>query len=795
MAIAGKLHGITAVSFCRIQALQDSCLSTADRPRTHADEPRRSGRSTKGQHTKAFEEEAAASTKQRKGSKSQSKSVKSNESAEPSGAETDDDENIRCVCGHYDPDEEGRDMICCDNCGVWQHNDCMQLGSDVPDQYFCEQCQPDQHKALLAQIAKGEKPWEEVEKKRLAAEEEKKKKKKGGKKGRKGGARTSDVKSELGDEPTKAESPEGSPVDSKNGPRAGSQKRKLEEMEASGVSSYNSPLPLNSFLTSKQKSKVRKVSAQFEELKPDETLSGVRKNVAGALVSLFTDQAKLASSQRAFKITSGKTAQDIGNSLGGAVEHAMYQNLCGGAGDPNETYKSKVRTILYNVKQNTALRDRLLKGSLSPDEFSIMSTEDMASEELQQRDAEIKREAEKQHTLIQEDGPRIRRTHKGEEIVDNNDQDVGAESVFGAIPRRRESAIDENGPLSPAMTTPALAQTERENWSGSPDPDKPRFGSIDHHNNIIERGARGKIQADAEIDRLLKDEENESPPYSPKDFGADDMIWYGEVAMPSVTTFMAPAKHVAGADLSAIIPWTRLLPTKLEVDGRIDIGRAKDYICGLRFSQTTEVSVASITSPDSTSQRDGFNKLFDYFVQRKRYGVLRIPSELTLVRDLYLVPVEAGAKKHPDFLDLLDNNTVEEPTPSRLFLIVLIIKKSPSTHGTPMHQDMQSPMTAGPTPIVHTAQSPTQHGFQGNALSPSPAQQLGSVETSLIGPKAAEYVLGNSVNAPSIQQLLPKMASANVAEFRIISDILLQVPAARESVEILMAALQERTQK
>lgn len=82
-------------------------------------------------------------------------------------------------------------MICCDKCEVWQHNSCMGLAEDYEaDTYFCEQCKPSDHKDLLAAMARGEKPWEEV----LRKFEEKSRKK--GKKGRKSGAgRTSEVAS------------------------------------------------------------------------------------------------------------------------------------------------------------------------------------------------------------------------------------------------------------------------------------------------------------------------------------------------------------------------------------------------------------------------------------------------------------------------------------------------------------------------------------------------------------------------------------------------------------------------
>ena len=74
--------------------------------------------------------------------------------------------------------------------------------NELPEQYFCEQCRPDLHQNLLAKIERGEKPWEELAKKRQQEEEERQaRKRKGGKKGRKSG-RVSEVKAESKPETT-----------------------------------------------------------------------------------------------------------------------------------------------------------------------------------------------------------------------------------------------------------------------------------------------------------------------------------------------------------------------------------------------------------------------------------------------------------------------------------------------------------------------------------------------------------------------------------------------------------------
>ncbi|KAI9268485.1 hypothetical protein EDC94DRAFT_600354 [Helicostylum pulchrum] len=51
----------------------------------------------------------------------------------------------RCVCG--ETHNLGL-MVQCDKCEVWQHCRCMGLEQpDIPDQYFCEQCKPENHKS------------------------------------------------------------------------------------------------------------------------------------------------------------------------------------------------------------------------------------------------------------------------------------------------------------------------------------------------------------------------------------------------------------------------------------------------------------------------------------------------------------------------------------------------------------------------------------------------------------------------------------------------------------------------
>ena len=128
------------------------------------------------------------------------KAAKTSAEPTPGPSEGEDEEEIiRCICGEYEEEEDvERDMICCDQCLAWQHNDCMGLTfakGQEPDQYFCERCRPENHKDLLERMERGERPWEEVaERRRKEAEEKKhsrrKKGKKGGRRGRPSEAKT-----------------------------------------------------------------------------------------------------------------------------------------------------------------------------------------------------------------------------------------------------------------------------------------------------------------------------------------------------------------------------------------------------------------------------------------------------------------------------------------------------------------------------------------------------------------------------------------------------------------------------
>jgi len=826
-------------------------------------------------------------------------------------------------------------MICCEKCEAWQHNECMEMSEnddELPDKYYCEQCHPKDHKELLAKIARGEKPWEERARQREEEEAQKKGRKKKGKKGGKK-ARPSEVQKEetqengatdtnmdttmdatmdAAPEPIEAKPPAEvlqTPTEVENNNKRKFPEEAVPEAQSPShaVSTRFNSTPSNVLIIKQEPPyKTRKTStpaAEKPSLAPPsrrkssapaankrdstgvqlqtelvENISDLqsddRKRVATAVVKLFVSQTNEAEKEGAFSLPAGQKVDAFGLRLGLAVEYAVYLNFWGQAGKPSQQYGDKFRAILHNVKANKELRNDLLSGSLSPNDFSKMSPADMASKELQEKKAEMMKEAEKQHVLIQEEGPRMRRTHKGEELIEDDSHMADtADSGFTApAVRKRLSEIDtmvkQGSPEAPTPQSPASVELPETFGAGSPTTNQPlsidtnapprasagpeRKSSNNFNIQDVWSGVKGPdpgarqvsrpsesaitpiqqtpgpgVQADAEIDQLLKDDEPEDEePYSPAEYTSEPgaAIWHGKMSMAGIASFNGIGKYVAGADLSSTLPWHTLVPAALTIEGRIDIDRASEYLCGLRWSSTTDVVVVSVTPSEDPENIAQFDKLFRYFTERKRYGVIG-KSAVPAVKDTYLVPLEAGMSKKADFVELLEYCIIEDPTPERMLLLTFVVKSnnSPSAQQTPRPLDASS--IASPIGQNHSANAMGSHpGFQNSptpgmppnappsahhhnhqnhaAYADSPNNQAqhaymppNQSPYPATGRVAARQVLGDWADAPVVSELLAEAPNSGVAEFEVIRGMFESVPATRNDLNLLKQMLEIRHQQ
>ena len=813
--------------------------------------------------------------KPRKGKDKTSAKTAAGDDGETEDEEGDEDGIIRCVCG-IENDDEGRMMICCDNCTAWQHNNCMgitEIHEQLPDQYLCEQCAPEEHQDLIAAMARGERPWEGRHNKA-----QKKAKKGKGTKGKGRQAKSASLaKPEESEDIDSRSATEAAPTPP---PVKGTMKRKraavddvlpedkvfnvvpniilklLIDYAQVGTSRRSSQAVKEEPTTSKKRKASAPTKATSEELatrnsSPRDPTAPVKdiselgddsrkKAVTELRKRLFVQIGDLVD-KGLYRMADDQSPGSLGDRYAILIEHALFAIHAGDPPDFVGKYRNQLLQIIFNVGKNETLLRRLLDSSLTPNDLATMSSDEMASEELQRKMAEMKKEAEKQSILVQEDGPRIRRTHKGEELVDDQSQQIASESLTSTAPVRQRDNIMPNidgggkdddmamSPMDPTSTSnfavpsvPAVPSNRRSSsnfdinnvWSSvqSPANDSPRqppSTSLNRAESSAPLPSTSQSQPDADIDRLLEDDQNEdddNEAYSPTDHAepiasASNYLWTGHVDMPSgnasVAAFDAVAHHVAGTDLAGRLPLSDIFPSHITLGGRIDSKRAGDYLSSLSAARSTDVSVHSIM-PASPGVGDvEFDKLFTYLSERSRYGVLVEKEQRENVRDVYIVPLDAGATEMPVFLQRLEYNVIEQPRSQRMLLVVFVLKwKSPppSVPETPSHGSN----------AVLPALSPVVGGAGGKVMSSSsvdhvPTRSPSSFGQTPINPYAqaqldldvdeARSILGTYYSSPVAQGILSQSGRMSPKLLRNLKRVFDEHPLALQDMDLFQEVI------
>ena len=840
---------------CGIQSFNANVFSPTD-------EPRRSVRATKGQHTKSLDQldQPAEPSKKRGGKKASAKKVSSQE---PSAEEEEEEDVIRCVCGATEQDDSaGEDWIACSDCEAWQHNVCMGITTDKDIlenmEYWCERCKPENHKELLDSMARGEKLWET----RLKAHDQAVLEAQKNKRGRKGkGKRVNEVRAETpqnGKSKTPDAQPEAKKEKKEPVSRAGSTKRKTRD------ESHDEALKVP---------KLRKVSSTNASPAPAE--ENVPKNLAQTISQLDSSRqgaAKLLnkSLQYSLKISlkngnfQGSEADVEPRALSFAlqIERAIHD-----VSISKSTYSTQAKKVVANLKTNQELCDRLLSKSLTPSVLAVMTEDEMASKELQRQTAEMKARADKQAIMItEEDGPRIRRTHKGDEVIEDEHYEAPTEEMpasrrrsmldpnhgMGARSRENSPGDDEHPELPmdiddyhPQDRTPSSAQRPQPISVDTQEPksaqrktsavdnfdinsvySKVQSPTVSQHSRKPSMAApppQANLVQDPDIDRLLDDgTEANSPPYEPPEHAEDpSIIWRGDMTMTSICHFSAAARHVAGADLSTVgTPWSNLLGDSLSVAGRIDPGKATEYLCSLRYSPKTDVTVVSLSASGGERAAGEFMKLFEYFRSKNRYGVVGNKT-LANVRDTYLIPVPAGKDNGPEFLSNLDNNMLPAERTEPMLIIAIVVRDpevqstvaqsydgsgSPSLPSNHSHRQLSlggqgpsmSPIVPQPPQGMFATQPPAHATPTAGVTSTQPPnseqerQQRQALQ--LRGEAVAREILGEFITAPTATFLMAQAYRMEPTEWRVIRQVFEEQELARVDLKTLSSLLEKKGQ-
>jgi len=548
----------------------------------------------------------------------------------------------------------------------------------------------------------------------------------------------------------------------------------------------------------------------MEELDPS------RKGFAQLLQKSIGPLVSSALAKGTYKLSTGDSAAIKSERLSLQIEEAISQTHA-----DKTAYQKQARTISSNLKTNPELVQNLLSRRLTPSALAVMTGDDLASSEQKREAAEMKARADKQAILINDDGPRMRRTHKGDELIEN-DAYIDTDTTISNV--RRRSTYDQEAAARSRDNSPGN-EVELPDGVGMQAPRPPKINTKQEptrkasetnfdiskvlstvqsptipqgvrraSSNVMPRQGAG---VDADVDRMLQDE-NDSPPYSPAEYPTDpDVVWKGTVVMDSVSKYSAVAKHVAGADLSKTMPWNDLLPKELKIAGRISVDHANEYLCSLRYSPQTDVVVVEI-SPFGEATAQDVKNLYDYFTSKSRYGVLTSKG-LGNVRDTYLIPLEPSPAPLPDFITNLEGHRIPENRPEPSILVALVIRNdyiAPQQPGQDVPLDQQAPQLVTPhqrqMSVVNPGPAMSPLNAQGAFAAPTQAQAQEVPMTQQQGEAVGIAILGDRAADPTIGFLMPQAANMRVIEWHIIKEILDTDKKARVDLQHLSMSIETR---
>ncbi|QLL30619.1 hypothetical protein HG536_0A04370 [Torulaspora globosa] len=404
-----------------------------------------SSRSTKGQnkHLQAMMEQEPGSyyKSRRSGEQHDDGGLK----AENGDGGNEDEGTVRCpVCGandeNYDAENDAYgDMVQCDGCNSWQHIRCMTNGEDNIDRllnadgtYFCDQCNPSKYTHLLEhgdkeyQLDDGadhEKPYENPD---------------------------DNIDDDDDDED----------VVSGKRQRSRQHQRRSVSSSAGNVST-----------------KRRKSSTVSDEAEGDTRL---RHNAVKMFKDLFskfiipdTIEAKVYEQP-----SDVNDSEELADRMSKNLEKELYEACFDMESSRlNKFYPEKVRSLFSNLKdkKNLILKTHVINGHIPLSKLARMNAQELANPDLQAFKEKIESQSLDQLIIEQPDKPKWIKTHKGEELIEAQDEFQPEEDAFYSkhvISRHDESDANEVGTSKPkeiAFELPEQMEMTKESNKESQD--------------------------------------------------------------------------------------------------------------------------------------------------------------------------------------------------------------------------------------------------------------------------------------------------------------------------------------
>lgn len=476
-------------------------------------------------------------------------------------------------------------------------------------------------------------------------------------------------------------------------------------------------------------------SSFFTELPPNTKIKAAPKLSAAAAKKaaiLAANQRTRQSVSKALANVLVRTNSDLKDAQFWAskIESGIYE----WAQCTDKKYIDKSRTVMALVKKPVVL-DRFINSELSALDLATLPVEEI-DPDLKEYADKVRQELIRRSVLVVEDdqSQRVRRTHKGEEIVESL-ADEGSEQNMNIAPRSitRENTNETQkltrNQISTKLSTNKVYQLEDDDdysTTNAQNETKELDGVL--NKNL----ALNDIDSDDDIDLILNRKSKSPEPVvsttkperianlpsiSPTEF------WTGEIQLPDVAKsavkaeFISCTKYKEPRDTASVNFHNKALRIckelvegpKLLIQGRLDRARADPYLEKIKSSR--DLLLVKLVNYNGDSN---FDSLYTYFLQRSKVGV--ISCRAACVKDAYMYAIE---KNLPLLSDI-------DPEIGNGLYIIFVVKKDY-------------------TPVGKSILKKASPAKQSQQSAPS----LHSILSQLEGPKSSGNPLSGHVNLPT----------------------------------------------
>lgn len=338
------------------------------------------------------------------------------------------------------------------------------------------------------------------------------------------------------------------------------------------------------------------------------------------------------------------------------IEQALYDELAVKGGtvkkpkDVGPKYRDKFRSISFNLRdaKNANLRNRVATGELSGEELVKMSNEDMSNPELQKLAQSVRQESIRESVLkVEEQGPRIRKTHKGEELIDmDEEQGDNGDEQYVPIEQKPPSMLPSNNGAQTTNEQTSTTPTTTANNDNNNDATRMYNMTVLNYDHDDDDGEVRELhlEDDDELDKIVNDKEEVANEEAKTDETSTSSslkeFWTGEVSFAGITRFTGLGYHVHCNDVNfnGADSWGQAfdMSQPLIIDGRLDKTRADPYLQTVSASKTMAYM---LILPGQEPETKEYETMFEYFHSRSKYGVIVKHQGYTNVKDAYLVPI------------------------------------------------------------------------------------------------------------------------------------------------------------